>query len=67
MTYKLPEDTYRVYPESWNFRNVYDSRDSARRAVIYRNSVWRDKDKIKVFRAVTAWEDVTHEFLFPDA
>ncbi|WP_433434551.1 hypothetical protein [Nonomuraea sp. CA-141351] len=62
MTYKLPDETYRVYPESWNFRNVYDSRDSARRAVSYRKGTW-ERDRIRVFRAVTVWEDVTHEFV----
>ncbi|MEQ4716117.1 hypothetical protein [Nonomuraea sp. B19D2] len=63
MDHKLPAETYRVYPNAVNHRNVYDDAASVRKAVGYRQSnPWRHVE-VKVYRAVTVWEDVTAEFV----
>lgn len=69
----LPSATFRVFPDSWNHRNSYDTESGVNRAVAYRKTrssgyyfegVWVPRP-IKVYRAETVWRDVTSEFLKP--
>ncbi|MFI9591022.1 hypothetical protein [Nonomuraea sp. NPDC052265] len=60
---ELPAETFRVFPNAMNHRNVYDDVASVRRAVAYRKSNPWEVMPIRVYRAVTVWEDVTHEYV----
>lgn len=70
----LPSSTFRVFPDSWNHRNSYDSASSVKRAVAYRTTRsggyyyegrWVPRPT-KVYRAETVWRDVTDEHVKPD-
>ncbi|GAA3473858.1 hypothetical protein GCM10018965_084110 [Nonomuraea roseola] len=63
MDHDLPDETFRVFPNAVNHRNVYDDVASVRRAVAYRRSNPWEVMRIKVYRARTVWEDVTHEYV----
>ncbi|WP_169807239.1 hypothetical protein [Herbidospora cretacea] len=61
--HKMPASVYRVYPEAANGRNLYGDIGAARSVVAERkrHSGW--KPVLRVYRAKTVWEDVTHEFV----
>ncbi|GAA2294304.1 hypothetical protein GCM10010149_47850 [Nonomuraea roseoviolacea subsp. roseoviolacea] len=63
MDHELPDETFRVFPTAVNHRNVYDTVNGVRKAVGYRKSNRWDRDRIRVYRARTVWEDVTHEYV----
>lgn len=63
--YDLPKTTYRVYPPAGHDRNIYESANSVRSAVAQRKRLKGWRDRVRVFKARTVWEDVTAEFVKP--
>jgi hypothetical protein len=62
MADELPDEIYKVFPDIFTARNTYDNPTSVKISIGQRWRYMRQDDEIRVYRAVTVWEDVTEEF-----
>jgi len=65
---ELPAEIYQVYPEARNFRNIYTSPASVKRAVARRKRYYRNVKVFKVYgvnldTGELMWDDVTEDFI----